>query len=243
MTYQDNGYVPRVGYTQQFRQAAEEIPELLFAYTYDDFDGTVTSDETGYFPNLTCPGASPTTGVTGLCQTRTFNGTGLNETSDSNWGLLNEDTDWSVSFWCQPKTGAGAPYGGDGYALRVQCGAGYFLNVSGPATSTTGTWINVGSVNWQHNGISVAWHHHVITYEAATGTVTEYFDGGGGTNRGTATFFQPNCTGISGTCFGYYDTTRPIDEFYGWRVLLTAQEASDLWNSGSGAFYPSIPRA
>jgi hypothetical protein len=219
-------------------------PELLFAYTYEDFTGTSAADQTGLFPTLTCPGASQASGKNDWCQAKTWNGQGLQETASSTWALIDDSRDFSVSFWAQPKTGSGPPYGGDGQTLRGSSvgGQNLWMWVGGPATTTTGTWINFGGKSWQHNGISVAFHHHVITYEASTGTVTEYFDGGAGVERGTGASWGYG-TGITHTCYGYYDQTRPIDELYGWSVVLTAQEASDLWNSGSGIFYPSIPRA
>lgn len=215
------------------------LPELLFAYNFEDINGSYTDDATGYFPRLTGQNGGAS-GVSGFSPAQASTGT-LQETSDPIWAIINQNQNFSMSLWAKAQTGAGAPFGGDGRTLVIDGDAQTICQIAGPGASSG---INATFIGQSSNHVpgDTNWHHLVFTYDAATKEVIEYYDGGAGSSLGTVVG-DFTCTGWSQTMYTYYDTIRGVDEIYGWSVVLTAQEAATLWNSGSGVFYPNIPRA
>lgn len=235
-------FIPKLGMTlgNLIRGAVSGgVPELLFAYNFEDINGSYTDDATGYFPRLIGSNGLAS-GVSGYCPAQT-SGSSLQETSDPIWATINQSQNFSMSLWAKAQTGAGFPYGGDGRTLMITGDNQTICQISGPGASAG---INATFIGKSSNHVpgDTNWHHLVFTYDAATKEVTEYYDGGAGSSLGTVSV-DFTCTGWSHTMYTYYDTIRGVDEIYGWSVVLTAQEAADLWNSGSGVFYPSIPRA
>lgn len=199
------------------------------------------NDSLGTYNGTAQGGLTYTAGKSG--NAFTFNGTNAYVSLPTN--TLSSLTDFSISLWCNPSsllTGGAAlvsnatNFGGVdyGYMLYFSYGSLYFRFYRTPIVDL------VANLQFTAN----TWYHIVITRKSSTGTKM-YINGS--LNASNTSTVNPNYTTTNYNSLGvlqydsinkvyYYDGK--IDEVNIWNKELTATEVTELYNSGTGKFYP-----
>lgn len=167
---------------------------------------------------------------------RDFEATNSESFSHSDTAALrfSESTDWAVSFWIKPESLAtyrcvfGKWSGASRSAACVLDSAGHlivFLGLSGSYTFS-GTTLSAGT-----------WYHVVLNFDASANELLIAVNGSEETKSATVSW----STNTAALRIGRLDAANSfdglIDEFGKWDRLLTADERSDLYNSGAGLSY------
>jgi hypothetical protein len=243
MTYQDNGYNPRVGYTQQFRQAAAGLdPDLMHWWTFDDVYTDVVDENYTFVPQAGTP-----TFVSGVWN----NAVRVTQTP-SNGNLLVDVTtpttidggaSFTVTSWFKQNTASSSsstmyvwgnsPIGNCWFLdnLNTQSEAEFFIAGTSGSISCKSAYISDTGV----------WIFHAATWDEDTDTATKYH-GVNGASLVTTNGVEASWTGPRKTftatdlrC-GYFtggDVT--IDDCRIYRVAKDAAAIQALYDEGKAA--------
>lgn len=172
----------------------------------------------------------------------------LSITDASQTGLLDGETELSIAYWWKPESNPNDEQiimdkwnsSGNQRSFRVMIvdtgGTDYLsINVSSDGSTSEETQINLPS-----NYSTGTWYHHVITYNA--GEISFYVDGvlaGTGSNTKTSIYNSSTDVYIGARSDGNTDRNLDglLDEFSYHDRALTAGEAHNLYNGGSGLPY------
>jgi len=158
-------------------------------------------------------------------------------------GMQEMTSTWTVSFWISTTLAEGTYVWYNGPLIS-------FLHVAGwPAL--TGTYEDIYSftlapVDTALIAVDGSWTHVVFAFDASKETPAEklqiYLNGASKDLYGDNTY-PTVCT--PGGPFMFYNATEPyfvlstsVDEFALWSRQLTSTEVAELYNSGTGKFYP-----
>jgi hypothetical protein len=241
MTYRDNGYVPRVGYSQQFREVAPAgvRPDVLlhhwgFEGDYTDSVGSLTLS-----PQIGTP--TFVTGLNGGQAVRLTASDYYLQSASTTVALLDGGASFSASGWFK------------------QASANQILTLLHPSGGTQGTWLlknHQPSLNWAAAEVwdqSMAarwratdslvtdtgvWVFMALTWNQSTETLNMYIgingaalnsfagtEAGSYTTRWTGTTQFRSCTAAPA---GNID----LDDFRIWNIELTAAEVAEEYAEG-----------
>ena len=171
--------------------------------------------------------------------------------STSQWNFLHNGSDWTVAFWLKLNatdhgqfqdilvTRPGDQGAGIGLCIYMDDGGAndHKMRIS---ISNGTTQLRLNSSNSYIPKNTTTWYHYVITHTGSSDTINLYRDGGN--NESNSTSFTPSVSNASnslrlagfGTGSGVYGINGLIDEFLIFDRVLTADEISYLYNSGTG---------
>lgn len=106
----------------------------------------------------------------------------------------------------------------------------------------------VTQLNYSYSGNYSGWHMLTITKSSGTGALKLYIDGSlvsTDNAPGTLFYHTTNYSTIgaskyTGGISGYLENGGKIDEVGLWSKVLSSTEITELYNSGSGKFYPTF---
>jgi hypothetical protein len=237
MTYQDNGYNPRVGYDQQFRQAgaaaAPRWDTLVAGWHLDETTGTRVDVLGNYDMSVVTP-VGYDTGKFG--NAANYSGSGELHKATSNLGCASDGVVRAMCCWFYA-AGPQSDVGCIASTNHATPGGWYLYHES---SNYIGVVVNTGQQSYNYRQISTpGWFHLAWFWDAGANLPRLYVDGvgpgtGGSPNPLTANF----TTWIRmGNDLLNNQLTGKVDELY----LFSAGDAdwvADMYNGGTGQVYP-----
>ena len=235
-----NNHVPTLKATAMRGGSASPFLTSLYAVYKAESNA---NDSLSTYNGTAVGGVTYTAGKSG--NAFTFNGTTGYVSLPNN--MFNSFTgDFSISFWYNPSVLSGTKDILSSFTYYLLNYYGFEISV---VSSTYGIYIYNGtlsSVTLQSGtGTAVigSWTHVVITRKASTGTKI-YINGTLNVSNTSTTnaVYAPtntNCLGasiFSGSATNYANGT--LDEVNTWTKELTSTEVTELYNAGTGKFYP-----
>lgn len=219
------------------------------------------NDSLGGYNGTAQGGLTYSTGKSG--NAFTFNGTNAYVSLPDN--SMNFTGDFTISLWVYPVSGANQHILNNRAFTSGTINKGWGLginNISGAQTSKV-TWfqgIGPGTTQytgWEYRTTSLtlnAWNHILIYRVSGVNTYCEvnrilqsptiFGTGANVTLDPTYHTTQKNILGavitLAGVVSSYSPSGTMVDEMYIWNRQLTSQEKTDLYNSGTGNFYPTF---
>ena len=153
------------------------------------------------------------------------------------WWYINGTVPSGVALFSAEYLNAGKLYG-----FHLLSGASQIMNVyicNGVNTT------QIGLAGKNYTGLGGQWHHVVVTRKASTGT--KYYNNGVLISSDTSTQNPVFTSGVIPSIGGNYlngslnypiSNLDKIDEVNIWNKELSSTEVTELYNTGSGKFYP-----
>lgn len=219
------------------------------------------NDSLGVYNGTANGGLTYVTGKSG----NAFNFNGTNSYVSWADNSFNFVGDFTISIWVYPVSGAAQNILNNRAFTSGTINKGWGLginNISGAQTSKV-TWVQlIGPASnqytgWEYRTTSLtlnAWNHVLIYRVSGVDTYCEvnsvlqsptiFGTGANVTLDPTYHTTQKNSLGafinLAGAVSNYSPSGTRVDEMYMWNRQLTTQEKTDLYNSGTGKFYPTF---
>jgi hypothetical protein len=255
MTYQDNGYVSRVGYTQQFALAGAAVDprwdNLMAGWTLDESsDGSGQVDRADVLGTYTMTDVNTTASRAGnIGNGADFvlaDNTHLTNTSGSDFAWLSGSGPKTVSLWKLNDSFSSLHFFvGNGSGVGSQQGGWYIYTVPGGAitfgiSDVAGTWKNYSSSGTAPN--TGEWYHLVCWYDS--GTTWLAINDGSPENLGAAFTLASGAGSLLDLRLGYmpngsFPLDGGLDEVYIFSDVKDAAWRTAMYNAGAGRQYPS----
>jgi hypothetical protein len=243
MTYNDNGYVSRVGYSQQFAAAGGGVDvwaDLISGWHMEEASGNSRVDVLGANTLLEDVACGSETGKIG-------DGV-IIPTGGSNLPKLHADStdfntpDFAVSLWFKV-TGFWDPLNGKPLITKETANPGWLLAINAtPSINVYEAPGGVAQVSVGFSGGSLgAWHHIAAYYDDTTETIRGAYDGG--TPIEDSSGLNGNGRRKDSTRIRCEEsvTACSLDEVYVFGAKKDDDWLSAMWNGGAGIAYPNQP--